>query len=175
MKGSCFQDESGSQGSPTESIRSFRSIQNQEYERSRSLNSTKRQTLVGSYRSLQLVPRTRQLRCNRGTSEANNRLKTDSRPSPLLNQSPEHVPLKDPVYNRSNQSMESIQVYIFKTSGSIEGGMQYPRRKLKSPDSPNSRLECIEICGEEKAEEEEEEISPRSKMRVYSMSKQTYV
>ena len=153
-------------------------------------------------RSLQLESRYRkELRGNRITSDLNN-LKMDFQfnsiqPESLENVQPvslEHVQLTTPVhktssewYNKSSESIESHKVYIFKTDDSIGSGSRYTRDQVDDiqilEDSIGSgsrytqdQVDDIQILedGLEVYEREDDEDARRS-LKMYSMSKQTYV
>lgn len=183
----------GNQGATIQSKRSFRSFQsshNRDFRFGGSLDNPRHQSLIGSNRSLQLESRYRkELRGNRIIS------KKDSQFNPSLEHvhpvslehvqpvSLEHVRPTTPVhkissewYNKSFESIESHKVYIFKTEDSFGSGSRYTRdQRLGSSGVDDIQIleDGLEVY--EKDEDENNELLSRRSLKVYSMSKQTYV
>jgi len=173
------------QGATIQSKRSFRSFQsshNRDFRFGGSLDNPRHQSLIGSNRSLQLESRYRkELRGNRIIS------KKDSQFNPSLEYvqpvSLEHVQPTTPVhktssewYNKSFESIESHKVYIFKTEDSIGSESRYTRdQRLGSSGVDDIQIleDGVEVY--EKDEDEDNELLSRRSLKMYSMSKQTYV
>ena len=118
------------------------------------------------------------------TSDLNN-LKMDSQfnsipPESIENVQPvsqEHVQLTTPVhktssewYNKSSESIESHKVYIFKTDDSIGSGSRYTQDQVDDIQILEDGLEVYE-----REDDEDDEFLSRRSLKMYSMSKQTYV